>query len=246
LSCHFSLELNEQLVYGDRVSSGNSHCLHFTSALRLDDVLHFHGFQNAELLAVFHDVTNLDSHGDDFTGHGGHDGLGRIYHNLLSHEALVLELVGIVDQSVNTASLVGELVLKVVPRGLQLDPETIRVSFEVHEGVVVEDVVLDVVGTGLVVAEVSDDQRAVSSTGSGPVLVALERHDRGVNGRVDFVVGFGEEVVLGTSVFHHESSDSDNLFILAFESVACKTIRVVGGDETGVIVALSEGFVGED
>ena len=68
---HFSLKLNEQLVYRNGVTSGNSHGFHFAGTLRLEDILHLHGFQHQQFLAFDDLVSHLDSNVDHHARHGG-------------------------------------------------------------------------------------------------------------------------------------------------------------------------------
>jgi hypothetical protein len=113
---HFSLKLNEQLVYRNGVTSGNSHGFHFAGTLRLEDILHLHGFQDAKFLAIFNFLTNLHADTKYLSRHRGHDRLGSVNLDNRCHVLLVLELVSIVDQSLHNTSLVGELILQVVSR----------------------------------------------------------------------------------------------------------------------------------
>lgn len=127
-----------------------------------------------------------------------------------------------------------------------MDSEAVGIGGPVHQGVVVKHVVLDVVDALFAGGEVSHDKRAVMSTSNCPIRVAIKRDYGSVDSRVDLVIGLFKTVVLGTFVFHHKSGDSDNLFIIALESVSCKSLWVESGDKAGVVVTVSKVLVLED
>jgi len=126
-----SFELNENLVDSDRISSFNLNRLNFTVAFRFKDVLHLHGFDNAQVLSINHGLANLYVDADDGTGHGGQDGPAVVDLDWDCHVVLVLILGFVVKHRVDLTTLVIEIILKIVLLSNQLQC-LFALVFEMH------------------------------------------------------------------------------------------------------------------
>lgn len=242
-----SLVLDQQLVDRHRNTWSHVDLLDLAFNLTLNQVLHLHCLDREELLALGHDLANLNSDGKDSAGHGREDTLGVI--DLLGrrHVSIDLVLSRAEDSDLNLVALDGEVVVDLLSLVLELDELALTFLVETDERAVLEIEVGSRNSLLLTCCELGDLEATAGELLDLVVDVVLTLLDHGE----DNVVLLGcfltlEDVVVLGEVVEIVGGQDQVLNVFGSDRITLETVRVPGRDEGGRVVALIEIFVSQD
>ena len=213
----------------------------------LDNVLHFHGFDYAQLLAINNCLASLNLKGYDWSRHGRHNHLRGIDLHWDCHMMLVLILSLVEDSSFNIIALIVEVKVQVVLGTSELEFSARFPTVHFNKRIVLKGKVFHLNNLRCIMGgQVCHNVSMVVGVFHFPVWILML--SLACNCYVEHLLFFGRltiyECVFGDSiVFHFKCGESECLVIFWRQWDPWITFRVEGWDEGSWVVSLDEGFV---